>query len=144
MAAMEERKCEADSIYEAAAPAAVAKRTIFNASKAGSKNFLGSQELVADVASGRVDMAALKPEDLPQDLRTMRPAERQAYVSQKATERRTLQAKIAELGKNRQAFIETKVKEEGGGEKSLDAQLYRCIKTQAAEKGIRYMGGPAY
>jgi Mg-chelatase subunit ChlD len=144
IAAMAERKREADTIYEAAAPAAVAKRTIFNAGKAGSKNFLGSQELVADVASGRVDMTAVKPEELPENLQAMSPAERRAYVAQKAAERQGLQEQIAELGQKRQAFIEAKVKEEGGGEKSLDAKIYRCIKVQAAEKEIRYTGGPAY
>jgi Mg-chelatase subunit ChlD len=144
LAAMQERKREADSIYEAAAPAAVAKRTIFNASRAGSKNFLGTQELVADVISGRVDMEAVKTEDLPENLQSMGPAERKAYIAKKAVERQALQDAIAELGQKRQAFIEAKVKEEGGGEKSLDAQIYRCIKTQAAAKAIRYTGGPAY
>ncbi len=144
LAAMQERKREADSIYEAAAPAAVAKRTIFNASRAGSKNFLGTQELVADVISGRVDMEAVKTEELPENLQSMGPAERKAYIAKKAAERQALQDEIAELGQKRQAFIEAKVKEEGGGEKSLDAQIYRCIKTQAAAKAIRYTGGPAY
>ncbi len=144
MAAAETRKREADAIYESAAPAAVAKRTIFNASGAGSKNFLGSQELVADVAAGRVDLATVEKESLPDNLQAMRPKERQAYVAQKAVERQALQDRIATLGQQRQAFIEAKVREEGGGEKSLDAQLYRCIKTQAADKAIRYTGGPAY
>jgi len=144
LAAMQERKREADSIYEAAAPAAVAKRTIFNASRAGSKNFLGTQELVADVISGRVDMEAVKTEDLPENLQSMGSADRKAYIAKKAAERQALQDAIAELGQKRQAFIEAKVKEEGGGEKSMDAQIYRCIKTQAAAKAIRYTGGPAY
>ena len=144
LAAMQARKREADSIYEAAAPAAVAKRTIFNASRAGSKNFLGTQELVADVISGRVAMEAVKTEDLPENLQAMGPAERKAYITKKAVERQALQDEIAEWGQKRQAFIEDKVKEEGGGEKSLDAQIYRCIKTQAAAKAIRYTDGPAY
>jgi len=81
---------------------------------------------------------------LPEDLQAMRPVAREAYIAQKAADRQALQDQIAELGQKRQAFIEAKVKEEGGGEKSLDTQIYRCIKTQAAEKEIRYTGGPVY
>lgn len=143
-AAMEARKREAESIYDAAAPSALAKRTVFNASKAGVKNFLGSRELVADVESGRVDMATLATEKLPEELQAMSPAERKAYIFEMAAERQVLQDKVAELGKQRQAFIEAKVKTEGSGGKSLDAQIYRCIKTQAAEKKIHYTDGPAY
>ncbi len=143
-AAMEARKREAESIYDAAAPSTVAKRTVFNASKAGVKNFLGSQELVADVESGRVDMATVATEKLPEELQAMSPAERKAYVAERAADRQVLQNKIAALGKQRQEFIEAKVKAEGSGGKSLDAQIYRCIKTQAAAKAIHYTKGPAY
>lgn len=144
IAAMEDRKREAEAIYDAAAPAAVAKRTIFNASGAGSKNFLGSQELVADVTDGGIDLANVEKAALPEDLQAMSLGEREAYVAGRAAERRALQEKITELGKKRQAFIADRVKEAGGGEKSLDAQLYRCIQTQAEKKEIRYTGGPSY
>jgi len=143
-AAVEARKREAEAIYDVAAPSAVAKRTIFNASKAGVKNFLGSQELVADVESGRVEIATVAIEKLPEKLQAMSPAERKAYVAERAADRRVLQQKIAALGHQRQAFIEAKVKAEGNGGKSLDAQIYRCIKTQAAAKAIHYTDGPAY
>jgi len=145
VAAMEARKREADAIYEAAAPSAVAKRTIFNAGKAGAKNFLGSQELVEDVASGRVDLEAVAEAELPAELKAMIPEERQAYIAEQGVTRQALQKKIEELAGKRQAFIEEKVKAEAGkGADSLDAQLYRCIKAQAAEKEIQYTGGPAY
>ena len=145
MAAMEDRKREADAIYEAAAPSAVAKRTIFNSSKAGAKNFLGSQELVDDVASGRINLAAVKEEELPAELKSMTPKQRQAYVAAKGVKRQALQEKIEDLAAKRQAYIEEKVKQETeGGADSLDTQIYRCIQTQAAEKDIRYNGGPAY
>ena len=145
VAAMEARQREADSIYEAAAPSAVAKRTIFNAGKAGAKNFLGSQELVEDVASGRVDLEAVAEAELPAELKAMNPGERQTFIAAQGARRQALQKKIEELGGKRQAFIEEKVKQEAGkGADSLDAQIYRCIKAQAAEKEIRYTEGPAY
>jgi hypothetical protein len=123
----------------------VAKRTIFNASKAGAKNFLGSQELVNDVASGRVDLAAVKEAELPAELKAMTAKERQVYVAARGAKRQALQKKIDELAGKRQAFIEEKVKQEAGSRSdSLDAQIYRCIQIQAAEKDIQYKDGPAY
>jgi hypothetical protein len=145
VARMEARKREADTIYAEAAPSAVAKRTIFNSGKAGGKNFLGSQELVDDVANGRVDLEALEDEELPAELKSMSGKERQSYVAEKGVERQMLQEKIKDLAAKRQAYIEEKVKQEAGkGGASLDAQIYRCIQTQAAAKKIRYTGGPSY
>lgn len=145
VARMEDRKREADTIYEAAAPAAVAKRAIFNSSKAGAKNFLGSQELVDDVASGRVKLDAVKEDELPDELKAMNPSERQAHVAAYGAKRQALQQQIEELAGKRQRYIEDKVKMEGQkGAASLDAQIYQCIQAQAAEKDIHYTAGPSY
>ncbi len=51
-----------------------------NASGACSKNFLGSQELVADVTDGGVDLAKVEIEALSEDLQAMSLGERVAYV----------------------------------------------------------------
>jgi len=145
VARMEDRKREADTIYEAAAPAAVAKRAIFNSSKAGAKNFLGSQELVDDVASGRVKLDAVKEDELPDELKAMNPSERQAHVAAQGAKRQALQQQIEELAGQRQRYIIDKVKMEGQkGAASLDTQIYQCIQAQAAEKDIHYTGGPSY
>jgi len=145
VARMNARKHEADVIYEAAAPSAVAKRTIFNSSKAGAKNFLGSQELVDDVVSGRVQLDAVAEAELPSELKSMSPVERGAHVASQAAKRKVLQQQIEDLAGQRQRYIEEKVQMEGEkGTASLDAQIYQCIQAQAAEKDIRYTGGPSY
>lgn len=145
VARMKARKHEADAIYEAAAPSAVAKRTIFNSSKAGARNFLGSQELVDDVVSGRVQLEAVAEEELPAELKAMRPDERQTHIADQGARRQALQQQIEELAGKRQRYIEEKVKKEGQrGAASLDAQIYQCIQAQAAEKNIVYTRGPSY
>jgi len=68
---------------------------------------------VADAAAGRVDMAAVETEDLPKDLQAVPPAGRKGYVAQKAAQRQVLRDKIVEPAKQRQAFIEAKVREAG-------------------------------
>ena len=53
--------------------------------------------------------------------------------------------KIEGLAKKRQSFIEENVRaEKDKGAKTLDAKIYECIRTQAAEKDILYKDGPKY
>jgi Mg-chelatase subunit ChlD len=142
---MEARADTAEEIYRSAAPAAVAKRTIFNSKAAGARNFTGSQELVHAVESGRQELAAIPKAQLPAELRPLSDAELAAHIADRSRERKALQARINELATKRQRFIEEQVKKEkDGGTASLDNQLYRCIQTQAAPKGIVYSDGPAY
>ena len=78
-------------------------------------------------------------------MRSLSEAELAAHIADRSQERKQLQARISDLAAKRQRFIEEKVKKEkDGGAASLDNQLYRCIQTQAAHKGIAYSDGPAY
>jgi hypothetical protein len=144
---IKERNKKADTIYEAAAPSAVAKRAIFNSQKSGAKNFLGlgSQELVNDLETGNLDLDDLKNEELPSELQAMSKTQIKDHLTTQSEKRKELQAKIDDLAKKRQSFIEEKVKmEKDKGTKSLDVKIYECIQTQAAEKNIVYKDGPKY
>ncbi len=142
---MEERKDEADKIYRLAKPSAVAKRTIFNAKKAGAKNFAGSRELVHSIESGDVALSAVPKDQLPSELQTMSETELKSHIKTVGQKRKALQTKIGDLAKQRQAFIAKKVKsQEGKGASSLDAKIYQCIQSQALKKGINYTQGPEY
>jgi Mg-chelatase subunit ChlD len=143
-AKMDERKQAADRIYSAASPSAVAKRTVFNSKEAGAKNFLGEQELVNDVSAGKVAPEELKKEELPVELQGLAPEQLKDHIASRIQARKSLQTQIDDLAHQRQAYIEAKVLETGSGAQTLDAQIYKCIQTQASKKGIRYTGGPAY
>lgn len=139
------REKAADAIYESAKPSAVAKRTIFNTKAAGAKNFTGSRELVQALDSGHIKLNDLPKDQLPQDLQDLSLEALEEHVKAKGAKRRQLQSEIEKLAQKRQAFIEAKVKEEGEkGAGSLDAQIYKCIQSQAAEKKIIYSGGPDF
>ena len=142
---IKERNKNADTIYEAAAPAAVAKRAIFNSQKSGAKNFLGSQELVNDFETGKLDLDNLKNEELPSELQAMSKTQIKDHLTSQSEKRKEVQVKIDDLAKKRQSFIEEKVKmEKDKGAKSLDVKIYECIQKQAAEKNIVYKDGPKY
>lgn len=142
---MESRKETAKTIYSSADAPAVARRTIFNSKAAGKANFLGSQELVNDVETGGVDLGTLEKEQLPAELRIMDQKTLKTHISNLSKNRKALQQQIDELAKKRQSYIQEKVSlEKDKGASSLDAKLYKCIKTQAAKKDIDYKKGPAY
>ncbi len=142
---MEKRKEDAEKLYETAAPSAMARRSVFNTKKSGAKNFLGAQELVDAVSTGKVKLEELNKELLPAKLRNMSPDRLRQHINAQIKKRETIKAKIDDLAQKRKTFIVEKVKKEkDGGVGSLDAQIYKCIRKQAAEKKIVYKEGPAY
>ena len=131
-------------LHEAASPAAQARRAVFNASESGATNFLGDKDLVNDVATGRVDLAAVPAAELPPAIAAL-PPERQAQeLEQRAAKREELQREITKLAGERDTFIESKVKEQGGAASSLDVQLYDAVRDQAKSVGLTYEGGPKF
>lgn len=145
IAKMEARAKLADRIYDAAAPSAVAQRTLFNSGKSGAKNFLGGQELVQAVEDGSVDLEKIKKEHLPEEVRGLKPAKLKSLVDERIRKRKALREKIAQWSKKRQHYIEAKVRQEkDAGATSLDAKIYSCIQAQATKAAINYTGGPAY
>jgi Mg-chelatase subunit ChlD len=134
-----------DKLYEMASAGAKATRTIFNASEAGSDNFLGGRELVMDVSSGQIDLDKLETDQLNERLQEMTPQQRKEYVAQMAAERNRIQKQIEELSLKRQDYIKQKIQKNNLNDTdSLDNQLYECIKGQANKKNIIYSDGPVY
>jgi hypothetical protein len=122
-----------------------AKRAVFNAAPAGAANMAGENELVDAVASGRVDLAKLDTDELPPALREANAGERQRLVQENADKRAQLQAQIAELGKERSAFIAEDLKRKNkDSASSLDDKLYSTIKEQAGKKGLSYDAAAAH
>jgi uncharacterized protein YegL len=139
------RKVEAtERLTEEASVAARARRGVFNASESGAGNFLGGRELVDDVASGRVDLAAVPHAELPASIAALAPAAQRAAVEQTAEKRAELQRQIAKLAAERDEYIEAEVKESGGADASLDVQIYEAVRDQAAPLGLTYDSGPKF
>jgi hypothetical protein len=123
---------------------AQAARGAFNAEATGVANFLGGRELVDDVASGRVALEAVPPEELPASLAEMTTDERSALITENIARRAELQQQISELAAERDAFIEAEVDADGGAADSLDQQIFDAVREQAAPLGLEYEGGPKF
>ncbi|MBI3724275.1 VWA domain-containing protein [bacterium] len=94
-----------------------------------------------DAIDANVDIATVKDEDLPEELRKLTPEERKAYVAKKAADRAAIQKEIAEVGAKRQAFVAEELKKRAGaGEAQLDGAIKQAIREQAERKGFSFGG----
>jgi hypothetical protein len=140
--AMAAKVAATDRLTEEASTAARAMRGAFNVSEGGARNFLGEHELVDDVASGRVDLAAVPSADLPASIAALAPAEQRALLAETAEKRDELQRQIATLARERDAYIENEIEAKGGAAASLDQQISDPVRVLAAPLGLDYAGGP--
>lgn len=134
-----QRKLEATARLKASgSAAALARRATFNATESGAANLVGEGDLVADVASGRVELEAVAPAALPAPMRAMAPAERKRELQKTATRRDELKRRINELAEQRSTFLAEKIAERGGAKDSLDRGIFEAVREQAATKGLLY------
>jgi len=144
-AAMQSKVEATARLNEEASVTARARRGAFNVtSAAGMDNFLGNRELVDDVASGRVDVAAVPPAQLPASVAALPVAEQRELLAETAQKREELKRQIADLAAQRDAYIEKQVDAAGGADASLDQQIYDAVREQAAPLGIEYEDGPRF
>jgi hypothetical protein len=115
------------------APASVsADRASFFA-VSGGKAVTGAGDLVDDVKRGEVKLADVKDADLPPAMLKLTPVEREALIAKNQAERDGLQAKIAEVSRERQAYIDAEKKKQaaaGAKRDSFDEAVARIVADQ--------------
>jgi hypothetical protein len=122
-----------------------ARRAEFNASASGAMYRGGDKALVGDLASGRVKLAEVPRAELPPSMQAMAPAAQAEAVEEVAKKRESLMREVNEVAQQRTDYLRQKVEESGGAEKSLDDQIYKAVREQAKEKGLKYEAdAPAY
>jgi len=115
-----------------------ARRAAFNISSSGKKNLIGENELVDDVASGRVELDKIEQKALPAPMQAMSHEQQAAIIKETAKERKDLKKQIADLAKQRDEYLKHKVEEAGGAEGSLDHKIQSAVREQAANRGLHY------
>src|SRR5205823_13052129 len=117
------------------APVAALGRTEF---KAGGLYRNSTWDLVDRMAEKDFDITKIKDEDLPEEMRKLKPEERLAYLKKKADERAELQKKIRDLSAKRQKQIDAELAKQPKSEtdKALDEALKAAVRDQAKAKGF--------
>lgn len=95
-------------------------------------------DLVDQMKEKDFDITKIKEEDLPEEMKKLKPDERLAYLKKKAAEREEIQKKIADLSAKRQKKIdEERAKTpKTDTEKALDEAFKAVIRDQAKAKGF--------
>lgn len=84
------------------------------------------------------DINKVPVDQLPEDLKKMKPEERTAWLKAKIAERKKINDDIAEVSAKRAKYIAEEMKKTAGAEdKALDTALKGMIREQAAAKGIK-------
>jgi len=117
---------------------ALARRSAYNATPSGRKNLLGKGELVDAITTGKVDLDDIAVKNLPAELQALEPEAQMEAITEQAQRRNQLQQQIRTLSESRDQYIEKKIAAEGGAADSLDENIYRAVKDQAAAAGLTY------
>jgi Mg-chelatase subunit ChlD len=144
MKMMAEREEAVAGAVAVASDATLARRASFAAGPAAEPSRAAGKDIVAEVSGGRVKLADIDADELPDALKNLSPAEREARIAELAKQRAELQAKIEELSKKRQAHLEEELRKMNLDEtKTFDFAIYRCISEQAKDVGLSLEEGPA-
>ncbi len=131
------RQAAQDANAAEAAPAAAASRF---AAKAGSNYRNSDWDLLDAVRDKEVDLAKLKKDALPEELRELSNEELAKHVEKQRAERSAIQAQIKELSAARDKYIATeraKLAETSG--ESLDDAVTTSIRKQAVAEGFEFV-----
>lgn len=105
--------------------------------KASSLYWNGHWDLVDACSDPKFKLEDLKKDDLPEALRGMSFSELRAHIAQKKQERAELNARIAELGRQRDAFLKTELAKLGEtGAARFEQAMLTAVRAQAATKGF--------
>jgi von Willebrand factor type A domain len=114
----------------APAPASV---TAARAKTKASANYSNSQwDLVDAVKERKIDLAKLKDEELPDELRKVEPAKRAEVVEARQAERDEVQKRLLELSTEREKYVAQQRQQTDL--KTLDRAVTSAIREQAAKK----------
>lgn len=130
---------------EAAAGEAVAERADYFAATAPAepaarKVISGDEDLVEQVATGKVELEEINKEELPETFKDLDESELKAAVAEKQRKRVEIQSKLDSLIEKRKSYIEDERKRlaETDGQDSFDSKVTEIIREQGARKGISY------
>ena len=125
-------QAEQDANAASMSPAAAASRTV---SKAGAL-YRADWDLVDAVESGK-KLDEVPAAELPAELKALPPADREAFVREKAEQRQDLQRQIGELAAARGEYIKEQAQQSAGAT-GLDAAILEGLREVAATKGFSF------
>jgi hypothetical protein len=108
--------------------------------KSSTNYFNGHWDLVDVCRAGTVKVGEVDSAELPEPMRRMTPAEREAHVAKMTAERAAIQARIQELSRQRDAHVAAAAEKAAGarGVQTLDQVIAAAVQAQAEAKGYKF------
>ena len=123
------------------APAATtAARSSYLGKKFAGKAISGSEDLVAEVAEGKVELEEVEGKELPAEYSKLSKDELAKVVKEKSAEREKLIAEMDKLVAKRNEHVKKELARRKADDKDdgFDAKIRGAVKEQGAKKGIDY------
>jgi hypothetical protein len=131
------RQAAQDANAAAAAPGALVTRSVSKGSSTVYRN--DAWDLVDAIKNGTCKLDDVKDEDLPEDLRKLDKAGRQARLDDAGKQREALQKRILDLSKARESFLAAERKKQAEqGKETLDSAILKAVRAQAARANIQF------
>ncbi|HOF18193.1 MAG TPA: vWA domain-containing protein [Phycisphaerae bacterium] len=99
---------------------------------------VASNDLVSDVQTGKVDVAKLEKDKLPENMQKMTAEERKQYVADQQQRREKVAAQIKDLSAKRNEHVRKQMEQTKGAKDGFDQQVPDSLKTQAAKVNVEY------
>jgi hypothetical protein len=132
-----ERQSKQDGNAQGSSIASAQQRAV---TKANAYYRNSAWDLCDAIKEGKVDLAKIKPEDLPENMRKMTLEQRLAYVKRNQAERGKIKKQINNLNAARVKYVAEKRKQlaEKTGKETLDKALIGAIRDQATKKNFSF------
>ncbi len=129
----------AGSTAKGSTAAGAARQAYFSKNLSG-KAISGNDDLVAEVAEGKIDLDKVNARDLPGKYRGLSKPELNKVVREQQEKRTKLQSQMNKLISERNAWLKTAMEKRKaeGKDHGFDAKVRRAVKEQGAKKGINY------
>ena len=96
-------------------------------------------DLVDAMNTGKMKLAQVKDDDLPEAMKGMTLQERETYIKSQATKRAELKARIQKLSAQRKTYVAAERKKLAeSGHNTLDEAIINSVNDQAARKGFQF------
>jgi Mg-chelatase subunit ChlD len=132
-AAARRRQSETEEKISDAAPVAAKADRAMNKS-INSMSYAG--DFLQSLENGTLKLEDVKPEELPEELRNLSPAERKQEIEKRQAQRRQIRADITQLSKDRAEFIKNE-RAKSGARNSFDSVVAEALKAQLAARGFK-------
>ena len=118
--------------FAAAAPAAATDMASYLNKRArlSSEAITGDGDLVSDVAAGKQKLAGIKDDELPDNLRALKPEQRAAELDKQMKDRKALNEKLAALVAKRDQYVAEQTAKAPPKTSSFDREVKEALRAQ--------------